>query len=284
MTMLIDGKLVSQTIKDETKIQVDEIRNKYGYVPKLTVVYVGDDPASATYVRNKAKTCALLGIDSEIIRLSAETPEEEIINKIDELANDDTVTGILVQLPLPKGLDEKKIISHIPWFKDVDGLTEHNVVRMFQNDNGIFPCTPCGVIDLLKYYNIEISGKHIAVIGRSILVGKPLSLLLTNENATVTLCHSKTKNLSEITKSADIVVVAIGKPKFLTHLMVNPNAVIIDVGINRTAEGKLVGDCDFDDLMDNVSFITPVPGGVGPMTIAELMRNTVKCFNIQHKQ
>ena len=283
MSTIIDGKLVSSEIKNQITQEVEEIKNKTGLVPKLTVVYVGEDKASAIYVSNKQKTCAKLGIDSDLVRFPEDASEDEIIKCIDELANDDSVTGILVQLPLPKGLDEKKVISHIPWYKDVDGLTEHNVVRNFQNDEGIFPCTPLGVIDLLKYYNIQIEGKRIAVVGRSILVGKPLALLLTNLNATVTLCHSKTRNLEEITRASDIVVVAIGKARFLTENMVNENATIIDVGINRLDDGKVVGDCDFDNLVNKVEYITKVPGGCGPMTIAELMRNTIKCFNIQHK-
>ena len=283
MSTIIDGKLVSSEIKNQITQEVEEIKNKTGLVPKLTVVYVGEDKASAIYVSNKQKTCAKLGIDSDLVRFPEDASEDEIIKCIDELANDDSVTGILVQLPLPKGLDEKKVISHIPWYKDVDGLTEHNVVRNFQNDEGIFPCTPLGVIDLLKYYKIQIEGKRIAVVGRSILVGKPLALLLTNLNATVTLCHSKTRNLEEITRASDIVVVAIGKARFLTENMVNENATIIDVGINRLDDGKVVGDCDFDNLVNKVEYITKVPGGCGPMTIAELMRNTIKCFNIQHK-
>lgn len=284
MSTIIDGKLVSSEIKNQIALDVQKLKEEKGVVPKLVVVYVGEDKASAIYVSNKQKTCEKLGIESDLVRFPENTTEKELIECIDNLASDKTVTGILVQLPLPKGLDERKIISHIPWYKDVDGLTEHNVVRNFQNDEGIFPCTPLGVIDLLKYYNIEIEGKNVVVIGRSILVGKPLALLLTNLNATVTLCHSKTKNLDEITRRADIVVVAIGKAKFLTKNMVNFEATIIDVGINRLDDGKVVGDCDFENLVDNVKYITKVPGGCGPMTIAELMRNTMKCFEIQHKQ
>ena len=284
MSIIIDGKLVSTEIKNQIAQEAEEIKARDGFAPKLVVIYVGDDKASAIYVSNKQKTCAKLGIESELVRMPEETSEEELIKCIDDLAADKTVTGILVQLPLPKGLDEKRIIAHIPWYKDVDGLTEHNVVRNFQNDEGIFPCTPLGVVDLLKYYGIKIEGKRVAVIGRSILVGKPLALLLTNLNATVTLCHSRTQKLDEITRESDIVVVAIGKARFLTQNMVNENATIIDVGINRLDDGKVVGDCDFDNLVDKVAYISKVPGGCGPMTIAELMRNTIKCYNIQHKE
>ena len=282
--MIINGKLVSSETKNKVSEEVVRIESEYGYKPKLSVVLVGSDPASEIYVSNKHKTCLSLGIESDVIRFDETVSEEGLVDVIDKLAQDDSVNGILVQLPLPKKFNEKKIISHIPWYKDVDGLTEHNVLKMYQNEEGVFPWTPMGVIDLLKYYNIEIEGKRVVIIGRSMLVGKPLSLLLTNLNATVTLCHSKTRNLEEITKAADIIVVAIWKAKFLTENYVNNNTAIIDVGINRTADGKVVGDVDFENVENKVEYITKVPGGCGPMTIAELMKNTIKCFNIQHKR
>ena len=282
--MIINGKLVSSEIKNKVSEGVIQIEKEFGYKPKLAVVLVGSDPASEIYVSNKHKTCLSLGIESDVLRFDESISEEELIKVVDGLANDDKTNGILIQLPLPKKFNEKNVLSHIPWYKDVDGLTEHNILKMYQNEDGIFPCTPMGVIDLLKYYNIEIEGKRVAIIGRSMLVGKPLSLLLTNLNATVTLCHSRTRNLEEITKAADIIVVAIGKAKFLTQNYVNKNIAIIDVGINRTPEGKVVGDVDFDNVENEVEYITKVPGGCGPMTIAELMKNTIKCFNIQHKR
>ena len=283
MGMIIDGKLVSASIKDEVKQKVVELEQKYGSKPKLVVFYVGEDKASAIYVNNKEKACNQLGILSEVVRLSEEISEEELIKAVNEKVNDDSVNGILVQLPLPKKFDEKKILSLIPWYKDVDGLTEKNVAKLVLNEEGLFPCTPMGVVDLMKYYNIDPCGKNVVVVGRSILVGKPLMMLLTNLNATVTLCHSRTQHLDEITRRADIIVMAIGKPRFLTQNMVNKDSIIFDVGINRLDDGKICGDCDFDNLIDNVQAITKVPGGCGPMTIAELMKNTVKCFEIQHK-
>ena len=283
MGMIIDGKLVSASIKDEVKQRVVELEEKYGSKPKLVVFYVGEDKASAIYVNNKKKACNQLGILSEVVRLSEEISEEDLIKAVNEKVNDGSVNGILVQLPLPKKFDEKKILSLIPWYKDVDGLTEKNVARLVLNEEGIFPCTPMGVVDLMKYYNIDPCGKNVVVVGRSILVGKPLMMLLTNLNATVTLCHSRTQHLDEITRRADIIVMAIGKPRFLTQNMVNKDSVIFDVGINRLDDGKICGDCDFENLIDNVQAITKVPGGCGPMTIAELMKNTVKCFEIQHK-
>lgn len=283
MGMIVDGKLVSASIKDEVKQRVVELEEKYGSKPKLVVFYVGEDKASAIYVNNKEKACNQLGILSEVVRLSEEISEEDLIKAVNEKVNDGSVNGILVQLPLPKKFDEKKILSLIPWYKDVDGLTEKNVARLVLNEEGIFPCTPMGVVDLMKYYNIDPCGKNVVVVGRSILVGKPLMMLLTNLNATVTLCHSRTQHLDEITRRADIIVMAIGKPRFLTQNMVNKDSVIFDVGINRLDDGKICGDCDFENLIDNVQAITKVPGGCGPMTIAELMKNTVKCFEIQHK-
>jgi len=282
MPTIIDGKLVSNTIKENIKEDVSKIIKKYGKAPTLAVVLVGSNPASLIYVRNKIKACNKVGINSIQVILDETASEEEIKNEVIKLANNPDVNGILVQLPLPKGINKENIIELIPENKDVDGLTKKNVAKLVLNEDGIVPCTPSGVVDLLKYYNIKISGKKVAIIGRSMLVGKPLSLLLTNLDATVTLCHSKTNNIEEITKNSDIIVCALGKPKFLKNNMVSENAVIIDVGINRI-EDKIVGDADFENIFNKVSYITPVPGGCGPMTVAELLNNTIKCFNIQNK-
>lgn len=282
MPTIIDGTLVSNTIKENIKEDVSKIIKKYGKAPTLAVVLVGSNPASLIYVRNKIKACNKVGINSIQVILDETASEEEIKNEVIKLANNPDVNGILVQLPLPKGINKENIIELIPENKDVDGLTKKNVAKLVLNEDGIVPCTPSGVVDLLKYYNIKISGKKVAIIGRSMLVGKPLSLLLTNLDATVTLCHSKTNNIEEITKNSDIIVCALGKPQFLKNNMVSENAVIIDVGINRI-EDKIVGDADFENIFNKVSYITPVPGGCGPMTVAELLNNTIKCFNIQNK-
>ncbi len=277
MAEIIDGKLVSKYVREQVKEKVNEIIEKHGVVPCLSVILVGDNPASQIYVRNKEKACQKVGILSKVIIMNENSKEEEVINKIKELSSDKSVHGILVQLPLPKGLDKEKIISYIPENKDVDGLTLPNVAKLVENTNPIIPCTPKGVVDLLKYYNIDVCSKRVAIIGRSMLVGKPLFSLLTNLNATCTLCHSKTTNLSEITKEADIVVCALGKANFLTKDMIKKGAVVVDVGINRI-EDKIVGDANFDELFDKASYITPVPGGCGPMTVAELLNNTIDCF------
>ncbi len=275
--ILLDGKLVSNIVKDNVKQKVDEIVSKYNKVPTLAVVMVGNNPASAVYVRNKIKACEKVGIKSVHVVLDETISQQELENKIKELAVDDEINGILVQLPLPEGFDSDSAIRLIPQNKDVDGLTKGNVADLVLGEKGIVPCTPLGVMDLLKHYNIEVSGKRVVIIGRSMLVGKPLFFLMTNANATVTLCHSKTKNIAEITKEADIVVCALGKAKFLKEEMVKDGAVIVDVGINKTEDG-LVGDADFDTLKEKASYITPVPGGCGPMTVAELLNNTVDCF------
>ena len=279
---LLDGKLVSNYIKDNVKNEVDNIISKYNKAPSLAVVIVGENPASQVYVRNKIKACEKVGINSISISLPDTISQSELENKIKELAADDSINGILVQLPLPAGFDEKPVVELIPQNKDVDGLTKMNVADLVVGGNGMVPCTPKGVVDLLEYYNIELQGKNVAIIGRSMLVGKPLFSLLTNKNATVTLCHSKTRNISDITSKADIVVCALGKPKFLKEDMIKEGAVVVDVGINRTEEG-LVGDADFDTIKEKTSYITPVPGGCGPMTVAELLDNTIKCFYKQQK-
>ena len=281
--ILLDGKLVSNSVKENVKQKVDVIKEKYGTTPTLAVVMVGDNPASAVYVRNKIKACEKVGIQSVHIVLDKEISQKELEDKVKDLAYDDNINGILVQLPLPDGFDSDSVIKLIPQNKDVDGLAKGNVADLVMGEKGIVPCTPKGVMDLLKYYGIEVSGKRVAIIGRSMLVGKPLFSLMTNANATVTLCHSKTKNIEEITKEADIVVCALGKAKFLKENMVKDGVVIIDVGINKTEDG-LVGDADFDTLKEKASYITPVPGGCGPMTVAELLDNTIDCFYKQQEK
>ena len=275
MAQLIDGKLISTQIKDELKAEVLELKAK-GITPCLAVIQVGNDPASCVYVNNKKKACAYIGIESLSYELEEEITQEELLTIIDELNHNEMVNGILVQLPLPKHIDENTIIHAIAPEKDVDGFHPETVGNMCIGSKGFLPCTPAGVIQLLKRSNIEIEGKECVVIGRSNIVGKPMAMLLLRENGTVTITHSRTKDLKEITKRADILVAAIGKPKFVTAEYVKEGAVVIDVGIHRNENNKLCGDVDFDDVIQKVSAITPVPGGVGPMTIAMLMNNCVE--------
>ncbi len=274
MTKLIDGKEISNFIKNNVKNEVELLKNK-GISVGLAVIIVGDNPASKVYVANKEKACESLGINSFKYALPEATTNEELLKLIDELNNDRRVDGILCQLPLPKHLDEKIIINRILPEKDVDAFHPQNVGKIMIGDYDFLPCTPAGVIEMLKYENIDITSKNCVVIGRSNIVGKPMSMLLLHNNATVTICHSKTKNLKEVCASADILVVAIGRAKFVTEDMVKPGAVVIDVGMNRDENGKLCGDVDFENVKDKTSYITPVPGGVGPMTIAMLMKNTL---------
>ncbi len=274
MTQIIDGKLISSQIKDEVKERVAALKAK-GREVTLAVVLVGEDPASQVYVNNKKKACEYCGINSESFELPETTSEAELLKLIDELNNNAAIDGILVQLPLPKGIDEDKVIMAIDPAKDVDGFHISNVGSLCVGRKGLVSCTPAGIIELLKRYNITIEGKECVVIGRSNIVGKPMALLLLRENGTVTVCHSRTKDLKDVTKRADILVVAIGKPKFIDGSYVKDGAVVIDVGIHRNEEGKLCGDVDFDSVKDKTSAITPVPGGVGPMTIAMLMNNCV---------
>ena len=275
MAELISGKVVSAACREKIKREVDAFKAERGYAPGLAVILVGNNPASEVYVRNKHKACLEVGITSYQIELPEETTEEELLKKIDELNGDACVHGILVQLPLPKHISEERIIEAISPKKDVDAFHPVNVGKITVGNYQFLPCTPAGIIELLDFYNVDVSGKSCAVIGRSNIVGKPMMLLLTEKNGTVTLCHSRTKNLSQITKSADILVVAIGKPKFVTADMVKDGAVVIDVGINRLPDGKLSGDVDFEGVEKKASMITPVPGGVGPMTITMLLRNTL---------
>lgn len=275
MAQLIDGKLISAQIKDELKAEVAQLKEK-GIVPCLAVIQVGNDPASSVYVNNKKKACAYIGIESKSYELEESISQEELLTLVEELNQDRSVNGILVQLPLPKHIDENAVIHSIAPEKDVDGFHPETVGNMCIGSKGFLPCTPAGVIQLLKRSNIEIAGKECVVIGRSNIVGKPMAILLLRENGTVTITHSKTQNLKEVTKRADILVAAIGKPKFVTAEYVKDGAVVIDVGIHRNENNKLCGDVDFDDVVDKVSAITPVPGGVGPMTIAMLMNNCVE--------
>ena len=275
MAQLIDGKLISAQIKDELKAEVSALKEK-GIVPCLAVIQVGNDPASSVYVNNKKKACAYIGIESLSYELEETISQDELLELVDELNRNEKVNGILVQLPLPKHINEEAVIHKIVPEKDVDGFHPTTVGNMCIGSKGFLPCTPAGVIQLLKRSNIEIEGKECVVVGRSNIVGKPMSLLLLRENGTVTVTHSRTKDLKEVTKRADILVAAIGKPKFITSEYVKEGAVVIDVGIHRNDEGKLCGDVDFADVVDKVSAITPVPGGVGPMTIAMLMNNCVE--------
>lgn len=275
MAIIIDGKLVSNTIREEIRDEVSSLKTEFGITPGLAVVFVGDDPASAVYVRNKHKACLDVGIESYVITMPADTAEEVLLNKIDELNADKRVNGILVQLPLPEHICESNIINRISPEKDVDAFHPVNVGKILIGNHDFLPCTPAGIMDLLDFYNINVEGMECVVLGRSNIVGKPMSLLLLGKNGTVTICHSRTMDLAKITKRADILVVAVGKAEFITADMVKPGAVVIDVGINRLKSGKLVGDVKFDEVSLIASAITPVPGGVGPMTITTLLKNTL---------
>lgn len=279
MAKIIDGKKISSEIKDELKLKVQEYKNK-GREITLAVIQVGNDPASSVYVGNKKKACEYIGIRSISYELPDSTTEIKLLQLVEELNKREDVDGILVQLPLPKHINEDIIIKSITSEKDVDGFHTQNIGSLVIGEDGFISCTPAGVIELLKRSNIKIEGKECVVVGRSNNVGKPMALLLLAENGTVTICHSKTQDLKEVTKRADILVVAIGKPKFITKDYVKPGAVVIDVGIHRNDENKLCGDVDYEDVFENASYITPVPGGVGPMTIAMLMKNCVKSVEL----
>ena len=279
---LIDGKLVSKKICDGVSTEVAEL-NKKGIEACLAVIIVGDDPASRVYVNNKKKKCAAVGIKSLEFALPAETTQEELLSLIEQLNADKAVNGILCQLPVPKHIDEKAVIEAIDPNKDVDCFSDINVGKLWTGEAVFMPCTPAGVMEMLKEYGIDPTSKNCVIVGRSNIVGKPLAALMLKANATVTVCHSKTENLSEVCRNADILVAAIGKPEFIKENMVKDGAVVIDVGINRKEDGKLCGDVDFEAVGKKASFITPVPGGCGPMTIAMLMKNTVKACEIQNK-
>ena len=277
MGIVIDGKKIQDEKKSLFKNKIASISDKL----KLVVIQVGNDSASAVYVRNKKKLCSEMGILFEYIKYDS-VKEDELVCKIEELNNDKSVTGILVQLPLPDYINEKRVIDAISPLKDVDGLTSKNIGNLFAGNRGIVPCTALGVMEILKNIDVCLEGANVVVVGRSKLVGLPLVELLLEKNATVTVCHSKTKNLKKITISADIVIVAVGKKEFITLDYVKDDAVVIDVGINRE-NGKLYGDCDFKDLVDKCKYITPVPGGVGPLTVVMLVNNVIKAYELQKK-
>ena len=279
MANIIDGKQISKDIKEELKAEVASLAAQ-GRKCCLAVIQVGNDPASSVYVGNKKKACAYVGIESLAYELPEETTEEELITIIDKLNKDANVHGILCQLPLPKHINEDHVIKAISPKKDVDGFHPQNVGALVIGEKGLVSCTPAGIIQLLKRSNIEMDGKHCVVVGRSNIVGKPMSLLMLRENATVTICHSHTKNLKEICKEADILIVAIGKPQFIGKEYVKDGAVVIDVGIHRDENNKLCGDVKYDEVEPVASYITPVPGGVGPMTIAMLMHNCVEAMKL----
>lgn len=277
MNKIIDGKKIQSELKEELKQEIKDNNLSLN----LTVIQVGDDPASSVYVKNKQKLCEYVGIDFTHLKFDNIT-EDNLLNEIDRLNNDHKVTGILVQLPLPKEIDEKRIIEKINPLKDVDGLTINNLGKLFNNKSGLVPCTALGILKMLEKENISVEGKNITIVGRSSLVGLPLTGLFLNQNATVTTCHSKTKDLKEHTKKADILVVAIGQKEFITKDYVKEDAIVIDVGINRY-ENKLYGDCNFNDIYDKCQLITPVPGGVGPLTVVMLGFNVLQAYVLQNK-
>lgn len=275
---IIDGKAISAAVKEQVRAEIERDKIKAG----LAVVIVGDDPASRVYVNNKKKACELCGIQSFEYALPAETEQNQLLELIDTLNADKNVNGILVQLPLPDHFDEKAVIERISPLKDVDAFHEMNVGKIMIGNYAFLPCTPAGCMELIHSTGVEVAGKECVVIGRSNIVGKPMAMLLLHENGTVTVCHSKTKNLAEVCRRADILVAAVGRPNFVTADMVKDGAVVIDVGINRLENGKLCGDVKFDEVSEKAAYITPVPGGVGPMTIAMLMKNTLTAARIQN--
>ena len=276
--MILDGKQLSQELKDEMRQEVDALAKEYGRRPCLMVVIVGNNPASQSYVRGKIKATEYVGFDGSLVSLPEDVTEDALIAEIERLNQNELVDGILVQLPLPKHISEDRVIAAISPEKDVDGFHATNVARLWLNQPCIVPCTPKGVIVMLDRAGIEISGKNAVVVGRSNIVGKPVAKLLLDRNATVTIAHSRTKNLKEVCRQADILVAAVGRPQMLTADYIKPGAAVIDVGINRLEDGRLVGDVDFEGAKAIAGAITPVPGGVGPMTITMLMRNTIECF------
>lgn len=275
---LIDGKALSLSLKEEMKGRIATIGERYGRVPCLAVIIVGDNPASRSYVRGKIKAAEFVGMDSRLVELPEDITEAALLEQIAVLNADETVDGLLVQLPLPRHIDEDRVIDAIAIGKDVDGFHPQNVANLWLGRKCIVPCTPKGIIKMIETTGIDISGKKAVVVGRSNIVGKPVAKLLLDRNATVTIAHSRTKDLAAVTREADILVAAVGRPKMIGADMVKPGAVVIDVGINRTEEGKLVGDVDFQSVSEVAGFLTPVPGGVGPMTITMLMENTIECF------
>lgn len=274
MAEIIDGKKVAEQLRKEVREEVKKLREESGIVPGLAAVLVGNNPASQIYVRNKRKACEEVGIYSEEHNLLEETTESDLLSLVERLNYDEKIHGILVQLPLPKQVNESKILKAVSPLKDIDGFHPENMGLLVEGNPRFIPCTPYGIIKLLDYYGIEIQGKEAVVVGRSNIVGKPVSLLLLHRHATVTICHSRTRTLPEVTRRADILIAAIGRARFITDDMVKEGAVVIDVGINRLPDGKLSGDVDFERVGEKASYITPVPGGVGPMTIGMLLWNT----------
>ena len=281
MATRMDGKAVSAKVKEQVAQEVAALQGQ-GVCPGLAVVIVGEDPASRIYVNNKKKACQATGIHSEEYALPASTTQEELLALVDTLNHKEDIHGILVQSPLPKGLDESAVVEAIDPQKDVDAFHAYNVGKIMMGDYHFLPCTPAGIMELLQAYDIPVEGKRCVVIGRSNIVGKPMAMLLLHQNGTVTICHSRTKDLPEVTRQADILVSAVGKSRFVTAEMVKPGAVVIDVGMNRLENGKLCGDVDFASVEPVAGYITPVPGGVGPMTIATLMRNTLTAAKVQN--
>ena len=281
MYEIINGKELSKKIREELKLESNKLREK-GIIPKLAVILVGDNSASKVYIKNKSKACQEVGVEFEEILLDAKTTMEELLNIIDKLNERKDINGILLQSPIPKGLNIQEAFERIDYKKDVDGFNPINVGKLMIGQDTFISCTPYGIIKMLEAYNIPIEGKHAVVIGRSNIVGKPLSQCLLNKHATVTVCHSRTSNIAEITKTADILISAVGKINMVTENMVKDGAVVIDVGMNVNDEGKLVGDVDFEKVKEKASYITPVPGGVGPMTIAMLMNNVIKAAKLQN--
>ncbi|MEE0956584.1 MAG: bifunctional methylenetetrahydrofolate dehydrogenase/methenyltetrahydrofolate cyclohydrolase FolD [Ruminococcus sp.] len=279
---IIDGKKVSAQVKEKVRLETQALKEKHGITPGLAVVIVGDDPASRVYVNNKKKACEFVGFTSEEYALPASTTQEELLELVHTLNEKKDINGILVQLPLPKHLDDKAVIEAISPQKDVDAFHAVNVGKIMLGEYDFLPCTPAGVMEMLHAYDIPVEGKECVVIGRSNIVGKPMGMLLLHENGTVTICHSRTKNLAEVCQRADILVAAVGIAKFVKADMVKEGAVVIDVGMDRDENGKLCGDVDFENVKDKCSFITPVPGGVGPMTISTLMKNTLKACMLQN--
>lgn len=275
MSEIIDGKELAKEIRKELKTKVDKLKEN-GIYPKLAVIMVGNDPGSKVYVKNKSKACEKVGIEFEEFLYDEDLKEDELLNIIDKLNKDDSIHGILLQSPVPKSIDINKAFRKIAPEKDVDGFNPVNVGNLSIGEDAFISCTPYGIVKMLEKYNIETEGKNAVILGRSNIVGKPMIQCMLNKNATVTVCHSKTKNIEDITKKADILIVAIGKPKFINGSMIKDNAVVIDVGINRSVDGTICGDVDFDSVKEKASFITPVPGGVGPMTIAMLLSNLIK--------
>lgn len=282
MTTILDGQKVSKEIKEELKEKIAIIKKKYDRLPKLVVILIGNNSASLSYVTSKEKQCLEIGFDSEVIKLDENVSEEEVLHLINNLNLDSSVDGILVQLPIPKHINEYKLISAIDPNKDVDGFHPINIGNLVIGQECFVPCTPKGIMYLLEKYQISLSGKNVVVLGRSNIVGKPIAQLCLNKNATVTICHSKTNELKKVCKTADILIVAIGKSKFIDHEYIKENAVVIDVGINRI-EGKICGDVNYEDVFEHCSYITPVPKGIGPMTIAMLLQNTIESFERRMK-